>query len=214
MRLEVPVEPGADQAREWLVQELAKPRYRAAEPTWFERLASGFWDWLTGLFDNGVAGPPSLLVALIIVVVIAAIVAAYLIFGPPRLNRRSTAGGGVLFGDDDSRDAAAIRAAAERAAAAGDWAIATEEMFRATARGLSERAVLTITPGTTAAGFAERARAFFPDLGGELAASATGFDSVRYLDRPGSEADYRQVAALERSLRTRTPRFESVGVAG
>ena len=34
-------------------------------------------------------------------------------------------------------------------------------MFRAVARGLAERTVLTVTPGTTASGFATRAGAAF-----------------------------------------------------
>ena len=213
MILEVPVDPDADEAREWLVRELSKPSYREAEPSWFDRLVSGFWDWLTGLFGNGVDGSPSLIWALVLLVLIGALVAAYFIFGPPRVNRRSTVTG-AIFGDDDGRDAAAIRRAAERAAALGDWALAIEEMFRSVARGLSERSILTTSPGTTATGFAARARDLFPGLDGPLTASAASFDGVRYLDRPGSESEYVEVAELERTLRSSKPRPEPAGVAG
>ncbi|MFH6691082.1 hypothetical protein QVL82_19940, partial [Cellulosimicrobium funkei] len=44
---DVPVQPGADEARRWLVGELAGPEYRT-EPSLLER----FLEWLRGLFDG------------------------------------------------------------------------------------------------------------------------------------------------------------------
>ena len=112
----VPVDPDADQARRWIVAELSKPEYQAAQPTLFDRVSAAFWDWLTSLDLSGAGvGRGPLLVAGAVLLV-AAIIAAYLIFGAPRLNRRSRVSG-ALFGVDDDRDAAAMRSAAESAAA-------------------------------------------------------------------------------------------------
>lgn len=203
---EVPVLPDAETAREWLVDELAKAPYREAEPTWFDRLSSTVWDWLSSLLEGSEGGPPALVWAVLLLVVIAALVASYLIFGPPRLNRRSAATG-ALFDDADARDAGAMRQAAERAAAAGDWPLAIEEMFRSIARGLSERAVLASVPGMTAGALATGAQRFFPDHAGAFAVAAASFDGVRYLGGSGSLADFEQVAALERAVRASTPDF-------
>jgi len=210
MILAVPVEPDAEQARELLVRELAKPVYRAAEPTWFDRLSAAVGDWLAGLLESGPGGTPAIAWTVIILALVAAIVAAYLIFGPPRVNRRSTVGGS-LFGDDDSRSAQTLRSAADRAAAAGDWVIAIEEMFRAIARGLSERAIVSTMPGTTASAFAASASGPFPETSAELASAAGSFDAVRYLGRPGSRAEFDAIAELERHLRAGTPRFDGAG---
>ncbi|MGX5680744.1 DUF4129 domain-containing protein [Schumannella luteola] len=206
---DVPVDPDADEARELLIQELSKPQYQAARPTLFDQIAQAFWDWLSGLQIGGVQGPPAFGLGLVLVLVAAAIVVGILIFGLPRLNRRSAVAGS-LFGEDDHRDAAAMRRDARAAAAAGDWATAIAEMFRATARGLAERTILTVTPGTTASGFAARAATAFPSLGEEFAASARSFDEVRYLSREGTREQFDQVAALEEAVRSLKPATETV----
>ncbi|MHA6667392.1 DUF4129 domain-containing protein [Homoserinimonas sp. A447] len=198
---DVPVDPNADEARNWILDELSEPRYEAAKPTWFDQLSSAFLDWLGSLLDGASGAPAGLLLAIVVVIIVAALVAAFLIFGMPALNRRSAVSGS-LFGTDDDRSAEAMRRAADAAASAGDWALAIEEAYRAIARGLAERTILATTPGTTAHGFATRAGAAFPSLAADLAAAADTFDRVRYLGKPGSEAEYRAVAALERQLRS------------
>ena len=205
----VPVDPDAQQARDWLVDELAKPDYRAAQPTWFDRLSSAVSDWLQSLTIGAAGGPPGIGVLIVVLVVVAAVVIAFLVFGLPRLNRRSAVTGS-LFGDDDARDAATIRQSAESAAAAGDYTVAVAEMFRATARGLAERTVLTTSPGTTAHDFAVRAATAFPDHRAPLADAATAFDGVRYLGRVGTSDQYEAMAALEASLRAARPVLEAV----
>lgn len=199
----VPVDPDAGPARRWIIAELSKPEYRAAQPTWFDRLSSDFWNWLNGLTlqADGVTQGPILLI--VCAIVVAAIVAAYFVFGPPRLNRRSAIG--MLFGEDDDRDAAAMRRAAEDAAARGDYTAAIQELFRSIARGLVERTIVTTTPGTTARDFAVRAAVAFPALADRLISSATAFDRVRYLGAPGTEDDYLAIAELESELHAAHP---------
>jgi hypothetical protein len=208
---DIPVDPDADQAREWIVDELSKPDYRAAQPTWFDQLAAAVRDWFESLTFGSVDGPPGLGALLVVLAVVAALVVALLVFGLPRFGRKSGVTGD-LFGQYDDRDAAAIRRAAEAAAAAGDFDLAIAEIFRCTARGLAERTVVTTSPGTTAHDFAARAAAAFPEFAGPLAEAAASFDGVRYLGRTGTLDEYTAMAALERSLGAARPQLQAVGV--
>jgi hypothetical protein len=207
---EVPVDPDAAEARRWIIQELSKPAYQAAQPTWFDRVSSAFWDWLNSLdlSGTGAAGGPILVLAVILV--LAAIVAGFFIFGPPRLNRRSGVAG-PLFGEDDERTAAVLRAAAETAASRGDWSTALSEMFRSIARGLAERTIVSVNPGMTAHSLVQNAARAFPELAGALRDAAGRFDGVRYLGRVGTEDGYRLTAQLERALRNSRPALEPAG---
>lgn len=209
--MSVPVDPDAEQARQWVLDELAKSDYRAAQPTWFDRLAAAVRDWFASLDFGTAGGPPGIGGVIIVVAVLAALLVAFFVFGLPRLGRKSSVTGD-LFGLDDDRDSAAIRSAAEAAAASADFTLAIAEIFRATARGLAERTVVTTSPGTTAHDFAVRAGEAFPDFGGALATAAASFDGVRYLDRRGSRAEYEAMAELERDLRAARPRLQAVTV--
>jgi len=208
--LDVPVDPDADEARDLLVEELAKQEYQAAKPTWFDQLIRGFTEWLDDLtVGNGEDGLPAGGILVVAIVIVALLVVAFLIFGLPRLNRRSTVTGS-LFGEDDARSSADMRAAAEAAAARGEHGLAITEMFRSIARGLAERTVLATSPGTTAHDFGVRAGRAFPDHAQAIEDAAAAFDDVRYLDRPGTPSRYREVAELERALRTARPVLEAV----
>lgn len=198
---DVPVDPGGDEARDWLITELSKPQYQAAKPTLFDRIAQAIWDWFTSLTFGGVEGPPAFGLIIVLLVVIAAVVVGILVFGLPRWGRRSRVGG-ALFGDDDERTAADLRRASRAAAAREDWASAIADGYRAIARELAERDILHTTPGTTATGFARRASDLDPALTDEFAAAASSFDEVRYLDRPGSRDQYERIAALDGRART------------
>ena len=205
--LDVPVDPDAQDAAGLLINELSKPRYQAARPTWFDLVAKAVQDWLSSLQLGDMRGPPALGLGIVVALAVVGIVVAFLIFGVPRLNRRSAVAGS-LFGEDDRRTAAVIRQDAEAAAARGEYSTAVAEMFRAIARGLAERAIVTTSPGTTARDFAIKASTPFPDLGDALRESATAFDQVRYLDRIGTAGQFQQVAALERDLRATRPVLE------
>lgn len=206
---DVPVDPDAPDATAWLISELSKAEYQAARPTLFDRLAKAVSDWFDSLQLGAAGGPPALGLTVVIVLAAAAIVAAILIFGLPRLNRRSRVTGS-LFGDEDSRTSARIRQDAERAAVAGDYSTAVMEMFRAIARGLAERTIVTVSPGTTALAFAARTAVLFPALGASLDSSAAAFDGVRYLDRTGTAEQYETIAALERDLRSAKSPLDAV----
>ncbi|WP_105035843.1 DUF4129 domain-containing protein [Cryobacterium aureum] len=201
---DVPVVPDTPEARQWLREELAKAPYAAARPTWFDRASQAFLDWLQSLTISGDGNLKDWLPIVAVVLVLAALVAGWLLFGAPRLARRRRAALD-LFGTIDQRSSTEMRAAAEAAASAGDWSLACEEIFRALARGLAERTVLSVTPGTTAHDFAARAQQAFPASGPALALAADTFDRVRYLEQAGTETDYRTLAALEVELRSAMP---------
>jgi hypothetical protein len=204
-----PLDPSADEARRLLIRELSAPEYAAAQPTLLDRIAGAIRDWFESLTFGGLSGPPALGVVVVLGIVVVALVLAFFLFGMPRLQQRSRVSG-ELFGVNDARSSDELRAAAEELASRSDYAGATAEMYRAIARGLSERAVLTTTPGTTAHDFAARAAAGFPDFRDQLAQAATTFDEVRYLGRAGSAEAFTATADLERSLRATQPRLDTV----
>lgn len=199
---DTPVQPEPDEAREWLVTELSKPPYQAAQPTLLDRISQAIGEWLASLTLP--EGPPGAGLGIVLLVIVAAIVLALLIFGLPRINRRSRITG-ALFGDDDDRDSATMRRDAAAASARGDHTLAVAEQFRAVARGLAERLVVTTFPGTTAHGFAERAGEVFTGQQARLLDAAAVFDAVRYLGAAGTAEQYDELVALDADLRGRTP---------
>jgi hypothetical protein len=206
-----PLDPSAQDARQQLVRELAKPEYQQARPSLIDIIEKWITDWLNSIQPANGTGfaQANLLPVLGIGALVVALIVAFLIFGLPRLNRRSRVVG-ALFGDEDERDSVTLRASAERAAAAGDYSTAIAEGFRSIARGLAERTVVTTFPGTTAHGFAETAAASFPASTAELRASADAFDGVRYLDSVGTQEQWLGIRDLERALRSARPVLEGV----
>lgn len=197
---EVPVTPDGQQARDWLVNELAKQEYQSAQPTWFDYLASAVRDWFESLNFGSASGPSGLGMLIVGATVVTVIVIAFLIFGRPRVNQRSEIMG-TLFGETDQRTALAMRVAAELASQRGDYALAITELFRSIAQGLAERGVLSVNPGTTAHDFGRRAGESFPNHAAAITVAARAFDDVRYLGRRGAEEQYRLMVTLEMALR-------------
>jgi hypothetical protein len=209
--LDVPVDPSAPVAQHWLEQELSKPQYQAGRPGLFQQILRSFLDWLQGILPStapsGLPGLPDLraLLALLGIAALAVIlVVVFAKYGAPRLNRRSRAGG-ELFGEGDDRDAETLRRDAARAAAAGDYATAIADLFRALARRLDERAVVSTFPGTTARGFARGAGDAFPAAAGRLSACARDFEGVRYLGAAGTAEQWERIRTLEAELHDARP---------
>ena len=213
--LDVPVDPDAPDARKLLLDELGKPEYAAARPTLIDRIAQAIQDWLGSFQGSGDGSVPNIFPLVVTVLVVGLIVAAFFVFGRPRLQRRSAVARALFSDDDDTRTSTELRASAHRAAAAGDFVVAIEEMFRAVARQLAERTVVSVTPGTTAQEFAARAGRTFPEHGDRLVRGARSFDGVRYLDRPGSREEFDEISALDRDLLAARPsRLERVADSG
>lgn len=178
MRTEIPVTPDADTAREWAREELAKPEYRDSGTTWFD----SFLEWVQDLFDavgnvGGSVGPLGTI--LIVILAVAAVgVIVWLVLGPLRRSRRAEPTRGVF--DDDARSSQQIRDAASTAERAEQWDLACMEWFRAGVRLMEERRAIVDSPGATAREAAVRIEAAAPNLAGDVAADAQGFDIARY----------------------------------
>lgn len=205
MRFDIPVDPSSPQAQEWIRQELAKPEYQAAKPTWFDLASKAVGDWLASLFQVPAGNAGSVLLAVVLLLLAALIVGAFVVFGLPRVNRRSAAHRRPLFGEDGIRSAEELRRSAANAARAGDWVVAIEERFRALAVDLDERTLVTLSPGTTATEFAERVTMIAPAETEALRTASRAFDEVRYLDRNGTESSYQLLVALDHRLQQLRP---------
>ena len=201
----IPVDPDAPHARQWLIDELAKPEYQAAKPSWFDLLAQAVKDWFASLTLPSASGAGNVFLIVAIVAVLALIVAAFLVFGVPRRARRTRTG--TVLDADDGRTADRLRADAAAAAAAGRWSDAVVDRFRAIALALRERTVVTMMPGTTAHEVAERAAPVFPAHAGALRQAAAVFDAVRYLGRTGTADDYDTLTRLDDALRGSRPQL-------
>jgi hypothetical protein len=205
-RLDVPLVPDAPGARDLLQRELSKPEYQTAQPSLWDIISKAFWDWVNSLRVPGDGPFTGLFPIIAMTVVVVGIVIAFIVWGVPRINRRSTRQLD-LFGERDDRTADQLRRDARTAAGAGDWTVALQELYRAIARGLSERTIVVVSPGTTAHGFATRAAAAFPAEGRALEWAADVFDAVRYLAATGTEEQYRELEALDARLATAAPAF-------
>lgn len=192
-----PLTPGGDEARRWAERELANPIYATAKPTLFDRVAAAIRDFFTTLFGSAPTGAWGWWIAVIVaVIVVLLIVGAFFIWGRPRAEARARRSSD-LFGDREERTAAQLRRAADAAAARGSWSEAVVLRFRALARGLDERDIVSTAPGATAHGFARAAGRRIPSAAEPLETAASAFDDVRYLGRPGTADLYDRVRAAE-----------------
>jgi hypothetical protein len=212
---DTPLDPDRDAARRLLEDELAKARYQEREagetPQWLQ----DFYDWLQNLMNSlGGEGTVPWWIVLLVIVGIAVIVVAFLVFGVPRLRARSGVRrtGDELFEADDHRDAAAMRRDADAAARAGRFGDAIAERFRAIARSLHERTLVSTLPGSTAHDVARRAAVPLPEHAAALEVAAHDFDAVRYLGDPGDRARYDRLTALDTAVQRTRPVLEPGGV--
>ena len=196
-----PLTPDEEEARRWAEQELSDPVYDIAEPTPFDLIARAIAEFFERLFSTELSGDWAPTVAVIAAVVIVIVIAvAFAIWGVPRSSRRARAQAPALFGEDEGRSASELRAAAASHARGAQWDDAIVLHFRALARGCNERGVVDTPPGATVHAFARAAARAFPQLADQLEQSATAFDDVRYLRRPGTAELYRQIADTDAAV--------------
>lgn len=202
---EIPLIPDGDSARHLAEQELAKPEYQAAKPTLIDQWARTVVDFVVGLFTREHAASAGPWAALVIgAVLVAALIAVLVIWGWPRRSRPSPVGS-VLLGAVDDRTAAQLRADADRAAREADWAEAIVLRYRAIARALIERDLITPAPGATAQTIAREAVTPFPAEAEALHEAAVAFDDVRYLGLPGGPDLYRTLVGTDDRLQRLRP---------
>jgi hypothetical protein len=208
LRTDVPVDPDAETAREWLRAELADPVYHE-RPNLLQRA----WDWILEQLaqaQDAVGGLDTRVATLIAVgILVVAVAIALVVAGPVRRARRDRRASVDVFGDD-TRTAAELRAAADAAAAQGRWSDAVLDRFRALLRSLEERVVLEARPGRTADEGAREAGVRLPACAEDLTRAARLFDDVCYGDADATAED----DAWLRALDTRVAATRPAAVAG
>lgn len=203
VRADVPVDPDAETAREWLRAELADPVYHE-RPNLLQRA----WDWILEQLaqaQDAVGGMDTRLAALVVVaILVVAVAIALAVAGPVRRARRDRRASVDVFGDD-TRSAAELRAAADAAAAQGRWSDAVLDRFRALLRSLEDRVVLDPRPGRTADEGAREAGVRLPPCAEDLGRAARLFDDVCYGDAEAVAADDAWLRDLDRRVADTRP---------
>lgn len=204
MRLaEIPVAPGADEARQWAQDELAKQLYQDAKPGWAEQLGQLLMQALSELLQNvGVAPGQTGLVVVGAIAFVAIVVVALMV--RPRLNRRKQQKSAVFEGAA-VRSANEHRAQAAAASAAGDFRTASTEQFRALVRAAEERDISMPAPGRTAVEVATELERAFPDHAAQLHRSAELFNAARYGQQTPTAAMYEEIAATDSAIAAAAP---------
>ncbi|VXB56856.1 conserved hypothetical protein [Arthrobacter sp. 9AX] len=202
MSAEPPVLPGAEEARRWAAEELAKSEYRDAESGWLDSLWRSLLDWLQSLdgpsaSDAPVPGP-------VIGIVIAVVIAAAVILARPRLNPKSRQAKDV-FEPDSALTAADYRQRSEAAAAARKWGDAVVDRFRALVRSAEDRILLEAQPGRTADEAALALAGPFPADATRLDRAARTFDAVRFGNWTADRGDYEAMERLDTDLEAARP---------
>jgi hypothetical protein len=202
MSTEPPVLPGAEEARRWAAEELAKSVYRDAEPGWLESLWRSFVNWLQSL--EGPPGTDAPVPSPVIGIVIAVVIAVAVILARPRLNAKPRQAKEV-FEPDSALTAQDYRQRAEGAAAAGKWGDAVVDRFRALVRSAEDRILLEPQPGRTADEAALALSAPFPADQARLGLAARTFDAVRYGNWTAGHVDYEAMMRLDTDLEAGKP---------
>lgn len=204
---DVPVEPDADQARDWAREELAGRIYEDAKPGLAERVIQSVLDWLgdalSGLGGLG-TGPGVLILAATAVLLVALLVLVI----RPRLNakarKKDTSG---VFATDLVETAADHRKRAGEAASEQRWDTAVAERFRAMVRSAEERVIFEVQPARTAAEAANSLSGAFPDSGADIMWLSRRFDEILYGVRnmAARAADYQRALELDSLLEETRP---------
>ncbi|WP_394938923.1 DUF4129 domain-containing protein [Psychromicrobium sp. YIM B11713] len=213
---DVPVDPDAEQARQWAIEELAKRQYQEAKPGLgqqiLEAISKFFSNLLGGLsdathIDSGVVG-------IILVVVPLLVIGLVIYLVRPRLLTRQQADAEV-FETDSSLSAQDHRARAQGAAKTGDFSLAVTELFRAIVRSAEERVVIDPQPGRTADEVTGKLAAAFAQEQQALWQAALLFNRIRYsVQKSGrataTEAAYQELLRLDESLQELKPAADDV----
>ncbi|WP_104089538.1 DUF4129 domain-containing protein [Arthrobacter sp. GMC3] len=200
---DVPVTPGADEARRWAAEELAKKAYQDAKPGLAETVLNWLGQTLKELLDGMGSLPGSTGLLVVLGLLLLAIVAAVVIIRP-RLNRRKPSDDHIFDGTT-TQSGAEHRAMARAAVERGDLEMAISEQFRAIVRAAEERSIITPTPGRTAAEVAADLRLAFPARAPDLWRAAEIFNSVRYGHAHPTLSHYQELVATDAALAAAKP---------
>ncbi len=206
-----PVDPSAEQARQWAREELAKEPYRRAQPGLVDRFLTWLFEELNSLSVRGpdLAGAN---VAWALLLGSVVLIVALVLFRTGRLRGPGRVGASAQVFSDRKRSAAEYRQRADQAAAREDWDTACCERFRAVVQSLHERTLLEDRPGRTADEAARQAGGVLPLLARELQSGAHIFDEIRYGKRLGNASQDAQLRSLDTAVAQSRPSFADVPV--
>ncbi|MEV7604653.1 DUF4129 domain-containing protein [Paenarthrobacter sp. NPDC089322] len=207
-RFEPPITPDREEARRWAEEELSKPKYPEARPSWIDQLWRDFLEWLDSLGGDGTVDGANFAVPVIIALAVVLIVVAVLVVRP-RLNARRKSAAAGIYGKEPVVDASAYRKLARDAAGNGDWPAAVVEQFRALVRSAEERDIIESRAGRTADEAAVHLGQVFEAAQTRLDDAAHLFDAVRYGKQAATREDYDTVRLLDSELLNLTPDFEA-----
>lgn len=198
------LDPGNDEARTWLRDELAKPAYRDTRDP-LQRAMDALGEWLSALLSGARApsDPLPTVVAVVIALALVALVAYTLRF--VRRTERGSGGAQEAVLGDQRLTAAQFRTRAQQARADGRYGDCVLDAMRAIAGGAVERTLLEDAPSLTAHEIAARLGTSFPTEAQELREAADRFDAVAYGDRYASRSDAERLLDLERTVATTRP---------
>lgn len=198
------LDPGNDEARSWLRDELAKPAYRDTRDP-LQRAMDAIEEWLTDLLSgaNAPSDPVPTIVAVLATLALVALVVHALRFVRRTERRRGTGPEAVL--GDERLTAAQFRARAEKALAEQRYDDCVLDALRSVAAGAVERTVLEDAPSLTAHEIAARLATTFPAQARDLGVAADRFDAVAYGDQEATREAAEQLLALERAVAAARP---------
>lgn len=198
-----PLDPGRDEARRWLSEELSGAEY-AVQESWVRRAAAWVLDRVPDPDLPGRLPAWTSWAALLLVVVAVLAVLAFAARDRWRRTVLTVRSGGVLD-DDEQLTASAYRDRARAALRAGDPEAALLDAYRAIAAGAGERTLLPVAPGRTAHEVALGLGQVFPGSAAGLTLAADRFDAVRYGGHRAGADQAEQTLALEERLRASRP---------
>jgi hypothetical protein len=203
---------GRDEAAQRAATELLDPQYEKESllDLIYRRVMQFIGDLVDAATGGGAAG--GVIAAAVIVLILLSVI-VLVGWQLRRTSRRKALVPGGVFGEQ-AMTAAEHRRAAEGLAAEGRWAEAVRERFRAIARDMEERALVSGMPGRTATELAAEAAASLPAFAAELSAGARSFDDVTYGGVAGSRAAYDAMTSLDTRLQQARPVLAAVAAAG
>lgn len=199
----VPVDPSAEEAREWVRRELAKPEY-ADDRSLLQRVIDWVSELIADLLSRGTGGLPGWVLPVVLALA-AALVALLLLV---KVRREPGQGGTARRGavlDEAHLDADGYRARAQAAYESGHVDAATLDWFRAIAAHAAERAIIDDNPGRTAHEVGVALAAILPEEARALAQAADYFDAIRYGDARVDATVARFVCDLDARLAAARP---------
>ena len=197
------LDPSADQARQWVSEELARSDYHDTRSL-FQRLIDWLAERLADLQSTqgtGGASFPPLVIAIVVVLIVAGIL---FLLTKIRVESKAVTESKTLLGDS-LLTADQLRQEAERALADNRFGDAVLAWTRAIARDAESRTLLPDAPSMTAHEVGTALAAAFPAQAVQIGRTIDLFDSVAYGDAKVSREDALTARSTDATLRSTKP---------